>query len=249
MIARRTLSKEVRRTVRTKRLRMRVQDREVTVWCRDTSSDAEVLREVFLDRAYPVEQALRERSEPTVLDLGANTGLTSVLFSALAPRARVVAVEPLPHNLAVLLANAGEPWHRPWQVVPAAISGETGEADFYWSGWYSSGTLHADIAGTRQGNPHRQEHRQAMRPIRVATTTVQDLVDELGISDIDLVKVDIEGAEEKLFAGDPAWLHRTRCVAIDVHDRYIDGNSVREQLRLAGFRQVAQADRTAVFLR
>ncbi len=248
MLVARSTRTHARNTVCARRLRMNLAGRAVTVWCRDTSSDVEVFQEVFVECAYPVRDALRQ-SHPTVLDLGANTGLTSSLFAAWAPRARIVAVEPLPHNLSVLLANAAEPWHRSWQVVPAAVGAGHGQADFHWSGWYSSGTLNADIADARQGNVGRQEHHQAMPPLRVPTTPVQHVVDTLGLSEIDLVKVDVEGAEESLFSGDPSWLRQTGCIAIDVHDRYIDGEAVRARLRRSGFHHVGQTNRTAVFRR
>ena len=45
-----------------------------------------------------------------------------------------------------------------------------------------------------------------------------------GLRSIDLLKVDIEGAEHELFAqASDAWLSATRCIVVETHERFRPG--------------------------
>jgi FkbM family methyltransferase len=47
--------------------------------------------------------------------------------------------------------------------------------------------------------------------------SMSTLMQRYGISEIDLLKIDIEGAETELFSGDVSWLTRTGAIAIEFH--------------------------------
>ena len=72
------------------------------VWIRPDSTDVMTLREIFIARDYdfPVHREIR-----TIIDAGANIGLSSVFFAHKYPRARVVAIEPEAENFALLQRN------------------------------------------------------------------------------------------------------------------------------------------------
>ncbi|MBF0321793.1 MAG: FkbM family methyltransferase, partial [Magnetococcales bacterium] len=65
-------------------------------------ADAFILSEVFHHRYYDLPLPFVPE---TILDLGANTGLTMIYFSRAYPKARVAGVEPIPENMAVLREN------------------------------------------------------------------------------------------------------------------------------------------------
>jgi len=68
----------------------------------NSGSDAFIQGEVFHHRYYEIPLA----SPPeTILDLGANTGMTAVYFGRAYPAARLACVEPVPDNLRVLARN------------------------------------------------------------------------------------------------------------------------------------------------
>ena len=61
---------------------------------------------------------------------------------------------------------------------------------------------------------------------RVRATTIQHLLSESGRQQIDLIKLDIEGAEFDLFeSGDLGWLEHTRVLLIECHDNIRPGCS------------------------
>jgi FkbM family methyltransferase len=54
--------------------------------------------------------------------------------------------------------------------------------------------------------------------------TVEGLMQEFAIERIDLLKLDIEGAEKEIFgSGTTCWLDRVEVIAIELHDRYRPG--------------------------
>ena len=56
--------------------------------------------------------------------------------------------------------------------------------------------------------------------------TINDILEENNIEIIDILKIDIEGAEYDLFKNDPhPWLEKTRCLIIELHDLVKKGTS------------------------
>ena len=128
----------------------------------------------------------------TIVDLGANIGLTSV-YLARRYGGSVLAVEPSASNVALARRNlaqngvAGE-------VVQAAIGPHDGTGRFARHRDFNSGRLDTD------GDP-------------VSVLSMATLLARLGPeARIDLVKVDIEGGEAELFSGDLGWLRRVDAV-------------------------------------
>jgi FkbM family methyltransferase len=113
------------------RYRLRESDRPV--FLRHGTSDAPALDEVFYRREYepPAHVLPRLGEAPRVVDLGANIGLFGVFALERLGAAAVVAVEPLPENLAVLrrcaAANGGESL---WEIVEAAATTQNGTVSF-----------------------------------------------------------------------------------------------------------------------
>src|SRR5579863_2728165 len=65
---------------------------------RPGTSDVEVLWDVFARDTYRIPFRT-PRGPSVIVDAGANIGITSIYFSSLYPRARVIAIEPEPSNL------------------------------------------------------------------------------------------------------------------------------------------------------
>ena len=64
-------------------------------------------------------------------------------------------------------------------------------------------------------------------PNAFKTVTVAKLLKDSGFDEIDLLKVDIEGAEKEVFgaADVDEWLPKVKVIAIELHDRMKDGCS------------------------
>jgi FkbM family methyltransferase len=130
-----------------------------------------------------------------VLDCGAHVGL----FARDALRAGaglVVAIDPGTAQVACLERN-----------FPAAIA--AGRLRVYPKGvWHSAGELLFQDDGSATASLAEAGARQAT--VRVPVTTIDALVDELGLSRVDFIKMDIEGAEQEALAGAARTLARHR---------------------------------------
>lgn len=197
-----------------------------TVHLRLDNSDLAAFAQVFEAREYDLarhgaagaraqaryEAILREGKVPVIIDAGANVGAASLWFARAYPRARVIAIEPDPANYAVLSRNvAGQA-----NIVPvqAAIAGESGfvAVDGGAMGWAST------TRKAQSGTP--------------AITMAQALaLVESGAGFIG--KVDIEGFEQDLFAGDTGWIDQMYVVMIEPHDWMLPGQRTSRSFQAA----------------
>ena len=138
-----------------------------------------------------------------VLDVGAGIGAEALLFSRLVGEAgRVVSIEAHPVTYARLVAlckvNALD------NVTPLqlAVSDADGEV------------VLSDVAHHLQNKVVSSDEAG----IRVPARRLDDVAGELGIERVDLLKMNIEGAEVQALAGMGSLLERTRHVCISCHD-------------------------------
>jgi FkbM family methyltransferase len=174
-----------------------------TIELRPRTSDQYILEEVFIDRAYNVELGF----EPEyVVDAGANIGCFTAWVAARHPGAWIVAVEPDPDNLLMLARNTADLGRV--RVVAGAL-------------WPEDRALLLDASGQDPSARTVGTAGEVGQPVR--GITVGTLLREQGLPRIDLLKVDIEGAERELFDGDTGWMAVTRTVLIELHDRMRPG--------------------------
>jgi len=82
---------------------------------------------------------------------------------------------------------------------------------------------------------------------RVRAVTMETLMKENGISTIDFLKVDIEGAEKEVFQN-CTWIKNVRVIAIELHDRLRPDCLSTVQSAAVDFRSDRQGD-IAFFVR
>ncbi len=128
------------------------------------------------------------------VDVGANDGYYSVFAATrVGPAGRVIAVEPSSRERVNLRRNLQRNGLKNVSIVPAALGALPGEADLRLAEGVHSGhnTLgmfaHDDVA--------------AVRVERVDVETLDDIVSRLGLTAIDFIKIDVEGAEASVIAG------------------------------------------------
>jgi FkbM family methyltransferase len=177
-----------------------------------TRTELDVLEEIGLEDEYaPADEIPAE----TIVDLGASVGLASLRLAASHPQARVIAVEADPTLVPRLDANLAG---LSATVVHAAVAASSGERQFFRSDIDSWGNSLDHTSWTQN-------------PVTVRALSLADLLDSLRIDRVDLLKLDVEGAEWEMLDGitDP------RVVAIigEVHGR--EGRSPEEFVeRLSG---------------
>lgn len=170
---------------------------------RANTSDFAVFRQVFLEEQY---QRPRTESLEFIVDAGANIGLTSVYLLQRHPRAQVIAIEPDVENFRVAEHNLRQFGDR-CRLVYAGLWPTEGELTV------SRGTFRDGQAWATQTLPTTDSATET-----VPARTLQSLLSEFQFPRIDLLKVDIEGAELPIFRdGDLAFLDSTRLMMVECH--------------------------------
>lgn len=178
---------------------------------RGGDSDVLALRQVFVDRQYDLEQPKWVRAriadryhsilagggKPIIIDAGANIGAASLWFSSKFPEAHVVAIEPDPENAAILRENLTD--RAKVTVMEAALGGERG---------------HVAVQRKRYSWAVRTERAETGVPM----VTVEDAFEASGGDTPFIVKIDIEGFEEDLFAGNTEWIDKCCAIFVEPHD-------------------------------
>lgn len=173
----------------------------------------------------------------TIVDLGGNTGLAAAYLTARYRPETLLSVEPIPANQAMLRRNRALSG-MDWIVEDAAVAGTARPLDFAVSGFWDTCTAVEEVIELRRSRPYRLENVLARPSITVPARTVADLLEHHHLGHVDLLKVDVEGSEAEIFAAPQPWMRQVERIVLEVHDKYIDGERVRDTMRAAGFRRV-----------
>ena len=151
-----------------------------------------------------------DQERPIIIDAGAHIGLSSLYFKWLYPHCQIIAFEPNTRLFALLSENISQNELTDVTLVPAALAKQTGEAHFWvdatpWQ-WWSVGSFNR---GAWNGEQKNQEE------IIVQTVKLSDYVKNL--SRVDLLKMDIEGAEWQVLRGLKTWLDKIQQLIFEFH--------------------------------
>ena len=158
----------------------------------------------------------------TFVDAGANIGVFTVLAARLVgEQGKVVAVEMTPDTAQILRQHIRLNHLENVTVIEGAISSEAGltiEATVQ-AGKFGQASIVVESSGV------------GMRSFRVTTTTLDVVCSDLPA--VDLIKMDLEGAEEMALVGGSATLARTKAVIFETVFNGADGAG--ELLEKSGF--------------
>ncbi len=169
----------------------------------------------------PVWRLMRDLLRPgmTMADVGANLGFFALSAARfVGPEGRVIAFEPVPGNLRYLRRNlALNPGLANLLVEPLAVSDQEGETTIHL-GWHEGNA--SLLVGARSTT-------EDTAPVR--TTSLDEYAAARDVPRIDLVKMDIEGAERNALLGAARTLreHRPR-LAIAAENRPDDQYQIRD---------------------
>lgn len=171
------------------------------------SSDWAVLEEVLLRHIYQSALELELGQPPTIVDLGANVGMTVRLWGDRWPQANIVAVEPDADNFRILRRNTTALPAERLRLVQAAVSSRPGVGSL---------DRDHDECAYRLTEAADESGGDSIEVLDVPT--LLELADIRG--DVDLMKCDIEGAEAQLFADCRGWIGRVKHLLVEAHAPY-----------------------------
>ncbi len=148
-----------------------------------------------------------------IVDAGTYIGDLTCHWATRYPTARIVALEPNPESFARASQNL-----RPYGDRVTLIQSGLGDHEG-----------HCSISGAEMGAHLVKGSSTEGQTIRV--TTVNGLMDELGLGSVDLLKLDIEGAEREVLATASRWISRVKILVVEFHGADLEAAGVAELSR------------------
>jgi FkbM family methyltransferase len=137
--------------------------------------------------------------------------MASVFYANRFPEARIIAIEPERSNFAMLKKNAA---YYP-NILP--IQGAL---------WGQNVELNLSNPGAGNWGYQTREHRASDNVVdTVNGITIDKIMEQYGCEYIDILKVDIEGAEKEVFDTSACWIDRVGTIIVELHDRAKNGCS------------------------
>lgn len=175
------------------------------------SSDISVFKQIICWEEYAAVVETYKRyfggEKPvTIIDAGGNIGLTSIYLAAHFNICRIVSVEPDTENFRALSANV-------YGLSVQPVQGAVWNAD-------SRLVIVRDFRDKLSWSSRVVEVSESECDF-TAAYTILGLIEKYNLKSVDILKVDIEGAEKEVFAENScSFLSSTKCVAIEIHDEF-----------------------------
>ena len=170
-----------------------------------------------LEKYEAIWKAICYAGPRTILDIGSLDGADANELSRIFPEATIHCFEPDPMNYFLLRKNTER--NRRIKTHQLAVSDQRGTATFHASGTEAdayhkraSGSLLAPLSSATDWWPDLQFERV----FEVEATTIDDWASEHGVKSIDLVWMDVQGAEFRVLTGMKDLLRHTQCIVCEI---------------------------------
>jgi FkbM family methyltransferase len=186
-------------------IELRIRGVRTPIYCRPRTSDFAMLRQVLGKKEYDFASDAAPR---VVIDAGANVGYASLFFANKYPQARVLAIEPDQGNCSMFRRNCSP--YQSIQLVEGAL-------------WGSNSLVRILDDTVDKFAFQVTEDEQKEAPL-IRAYALDSLSREYGLDDLDIVKMDIEGAECEVFTSPSReWLWKVGVLMVELHDRFRSG--------------------------
>ncbi len=162
-------------------------------------------KDIFKNEEYKIDF---KNSTPLILDIGAHIGLTTIYFKSKYPQARILAFEPNPNTAKILRLNIKANHLENIKVIEAGIWIEKGQKPFYVDATSQTPWSWGDSFIENIWNS-----KVPPQPILVKTIVLSGLLTK----PIDLLKLDVEGAEGQIIQESAEKLKIVKNLILEYH--------------------------------
>lgn len=150
-------------------------------------------------------------AKPLIYDVGANNGDFALAFQTAYPNARITLFEPIPDHVA-RLERLKQTGGFPWTIQPVALGANDEELEIEVPiGQEAASSLHGFGEDYLKHNPNAAKTSRQICQVRKL-----DGLAKSDTTEIDLLKIDVEGFEFVMLEGAGATLGRVRNVVVEV---------------------------------
>ena len=183
-----------------------------SLFLRPGTTDQDVYDEIFVEQEYDLPIA-----DPRfIIDAGAHIGLSAVFFADKYPQATVVAIEPEPSNFAILERNAKD--HPGIKPISAGL-------------WSRKTHLRIKDSDVPTWSFCVTEDPSG---VGIPALSILDILDRFNVTQIDVLKMDIEGSEVEVLNNALPWMDAVKVLIIELHDRFRPGCTEALERALSG---------------
>jgi len=181
-------------------------------YLRSHTSDIPTYDQVFIDEEY---RFVSKKTPKIIVDAGANIGMATIYFANKYPEAKIIAIEPEKSNFDLLKRNV-EPYKN-IILLNAALWGTNEDINLVDPGLGNWGFM------TQNDNVKLDNAVQVCH--KTIALTVDKLMEKYTLENIDILKIDIEGAELEVFEDTSLWIEKVNSLIVELHDRMKPGCS------------------------
>ena len=149
---------------------------------------------VFSEKEYFLR--LIHQVNPVIFDIGGHRGETVMFFKGIFPESEIYSFEPDPSNFSCLKKVADSFGSKAYNF---AVSNKSGRIDFYTQDLSHIGGLYPINRDSTDSLGYARQARN--EKIAVEAITLSDFIEGNSVSRVDLLKIDVQGAEEEVLKG------------------------------------------------
>lgn len=167
------------------------------------------------------------KPEMVVVDVGVNKGYFSLLSARLVgEKGRVLSFEPDPTNCEWIKKSIAENGYKSIKLFPMGLSDENGEFDFYVGKKSGQGSL-----------LFNEKDAVSSTPIKVKTVPLDSVLKDENVSKVNLMKIDVQGADLKVIKGSLNALNNLQYLIMDVDTKILqEQEEIFEIVKAKGFK-------------
>lgn len=175
-----------------------INNKKHTFYLRTYEGDIDIFYEIFWRKIYELPPNQMQPCK-VIVDIGANVGLAALYFATHYTPSQIICIEPGEANYALLKKNCS--MYKNIKTMQAAVMPD--------DGWCLIKEALLQYNNKVEFTTRQQNSVQAI--------SMQTLFTIFNLTFIDLLKIDIEGAEEAVFSADTHWLDKVNQVLIEIH--------------------------------
>jgi len=190
-----------------KQLELNLKGYKYPIYLRNHTSDIRVFGQIFISGEYA--NTVVNNNPMVIIDCGANIGLASIYFKFHFPDVKIYAFEPEISNFKMLKKNVAN--YKDVFIFQKAIWYESANLNLMHHSSHDSFSVKEKFPGLNLGT--------------IDAISINDIIVQQGISRIDLLKIDIEGAELPLFSYKTEWIDKVNVFIIEIHENINPGST------------------------
>ena len=155
----------------------------------DGLSASHIFSEIFINECYPIKKSNKKR---LIIDVGANVGFFTFYALMKSPNVDIISIEADPKNYNVLKKNIStNNLDDQVQLLNNAVCSKKGEIIF-----------HSSLKNSGWSSLYKTRGAVESESINICAITVSEILSTFKVNTVDILKIDIEGAEYDIILND-----------------------------------------------